>query len=128
MVHRSTVIAKARLAGYDDFYENHWYEPFENMQWSWRLPGTGKQEIEKQMKAWGNGARAEVYVKWKGRDSGAHVFVAENYNGVIKYICPQTGNNDYSSCFQDVRDGSAGIARIDNLKPSKWITDCCDPA
>lgn len=119
------VQAKEKIKSNDDFAENHWHEAFENIQWTWKLPGTGKRAIEKQMKAWGNGARAEIYVAWKG--GGAHVFIAENDNGVIKYICPQSGRKDYSYRFQDVCDGTAGIARIDNLKPSKWITHCCEP-
>ena len=121
------VVAKPCLRVNDDFADNHWKEPFENMQWHWNLPGSGEREIERLMRSWGSGARAEVYVAWQGRDSGAHVFIAENDNGVIKYICPQSGNKDSSSFFQSAKHGFTGIARIDNLKPSRWILECCEP-
>lgn len=46
--------------------------------------------IEKSMKSFGNGARAEVYVQWK--NGGAHVFVAEQIGNATVFIAPQSGS------------------------------------
>jgi hypothetical protein len=54
-------------------------------------------ELEKQVEAWGENARAQVVVAWKG--GGGHTFVVENVNGKAVLIDPQTNKqrpvNDY---------------------------------
>ena len=102
----------------------HWREIFDGAIWE-RCNGTGKARIETLMASWGDGARAEVYVAWKGRNSGVHVFVAENRNGTVHYLDPQSGNADVSHYFKRVKIGSTQVARIDNLQPSQWMTHCC---
>lgn len=91
----------------------------------WALAGSGKRDIERLMKEWGDGARAEVGVTWKGANSG-HVFVAENIGGKIVFIDPQSGEMDVSWYFSRVRSQQTRVWRIDNLKPSEWIEECCE--
>ena len=86
--------------------------------------GSGLQEIKKQMAAWGDGARAEVFVVWKNGD--AHVFVAEQINGETVFIDPQNHSADASKYFESVLKGFTSILRIDNNNPADVILDCCD--
>lgn len=86
-------------------------------------------KMEAQMASWGDGARAVVRVKWKGRNSG-HVFIAEQIGGRTVYIDPQSGKydfnvNDYLS--QAVKKGTR-LMRIDDLEPSDLILDCAKKA
>lgn len=90
-----------------------------------RCGGSGKKKCDSLMKQWGDGARAEVYVSWKGRNSGAHVFVAENRGGKVVYIDPQTGSENATGYFKNAQIGRTMIARLDGLSPSKLIDDCC---
>jgi hypothetical protein len=91
----------------------------------WGLAGSGKRDIERLLKEWGEGARAEVGVTWKGANSG-HVFVAENIGGKVVFIDPQSGEMDVSWYFSRVRSHQTRVWRIDNLKPSEWIEECCE--
>jgi len=108
-----------------DYLARHSAEAFEDAQVHWGLAGTGKRDIEKLLKEWGDGARAEVGVTWKGANSG-HVFVAENIGGKIHYIDPQSGEMDVSWYFSNVRTQRTRVWRIDNLRPSEWIEKCCE--
>ena len=76
------------------------------------------------MKKWGNGSRAELYVKWSGKNSGAHVYVAENVGGKVVFRDPQTGDAIAVPFTTLVEKGKTEICRIDNLKPSKLILEC----
>ncbi len=92
--------------------------------------GSGKTRCDELMRRWGDGARAEVYVKWhKTRlmkaDPGAHVFIAENRGGEIVYIDPQTGREHVEGYFKKAERGFTMIARIDKLEPSHRIDGCC---
>ena len=95
-----------------------WNRPFKGMQWR---QGPSRNRIETVMASWGDGARAEVYVKWV--DGASHVFVAEQKNGHTAFIDPQTGNADCSSYFTKIVDSSTMFARIDNLEPIDEIDD-----
>lgn len=55
-----------------------------------------RKNVEEQMAAWGDGARAEVRVAWKGANGSGHVFVAEQVNGKTVFIDPQSGKTDYN--------------------------------
>ena len=76
------------------------------------------------MKKFGNGSRAEVYVKWENRDL-AHVFVAENINGHILFHDPQSRRKEISYYFSFANKGETFVCRIDNLKFSDYIKQCC---
>ena len=111
----------------DSFTEEHWSVAFENPQIESVFVGSGKTDIIKRMKEWGDGSRCEVYVQWEC--SGAHVFVAENRNGVIHFLDPQTGELDVEYYFDEVRNGLTKFARIDNLEPNEaFIKLCCKEA
>lgn len=97
-----------------------WYSDlFDNIRW-YSARGDGRMDIELLMDNWGDGARAEVYVKW---DTGySHVFVAEQANGKTYFIDPQTGSTDCGDYFSRVEYGETMFARIDNLS----VTDAID--
>ena len=76
-------------------------------------------QVKKEIENAPDGARYGIYVKWKGRKSGAHVFVAEKENGVVRYLDPQAGRNDVSEYFRIGSPGKFGYLRMDDKK----ITD-----
>ena len=76
------------------------------------------------MKNFGNGSRAKIYVKWRGRNE-AHVFVAENIEGKILFLDPQSGKEDVSHYFAFAEKCYMHMCRIDNLKFSDYIKQCC---
>lgn len=61
-----------------------------------------------------DGSRFSIYVRWKGRNSGAHVFVAEKENGVVRYLDPQSGKTNAESHFSRGKKGCFGIFRMDD--------------
>lgn len=119
------VIAKPRITSGKDETADKWTDIFNNAKWIRCNSGSGVQQIQKQMKAWGDGARAEVYVAWKGGGS-AHVFVAEQVDGKTVFIDPQPGSMDCKDYFKHVRSGYTMVCRIDNLNPSELIAECCE--
>lgn len=102
-----------------------WRDIFDNATWE-STSGTGQRRIERLMEEWGDGSRAQIYVKWKGRNTGAHVFVAERIDGETRYVDPQSGSQDASGYFGMVRTGSTRICRLDTLQPSDAIMECCE--
>lgn len=56
----------------------------------------------------------EVYCGWKGRNKGAHVFLAEVSGGKVRYFDPQSGKDDVSSYVNAMRPGMVGVIRIDD--------------
>lgn len=89
------------------------------------LKGNGKTELNDLMQDWGDGARAEVFVLW-GNSNRGHVFVAENYNGKIIYVDPQTGKYgaDVEEYFNHVQLDSVFTMRIDDKQFTNWVFDC----
>ena len=75
-----------------------------------------------KMNEYGDGARAIVYVVWKGGKS-AHVFIAEQEGIGTIFLDPQTGMYvDIDQYMGAAIKGRTMISRIDNLKPNKqWI-------
>lgn len=76
--------------------------------------GQTEAAVKKELAAAPDGARYAIYVKWKGRGSSAHVFIAEKSNGNIQYTDPQTGNMDASSYFSNGTRGRFGFFRMDD--------------
>lgn len=85
--------------------------------------GTGQQTIVDKMTEWGDGSRAQVVVVWRGVPSG-HTFIAENDHGVVRFIDPQTGDEDVSRYFNRVENNHTMFCRIDDLVPSDLILEC----
>lgn len=85
-----------------------------------------RQNIESQMAAYGDGARAIVRVVWQSR--GGHVFIAEQVNGQTQFIDPQSGKRDVSYYFGKgmISSGYTHILRIDDKKFTDLIFDCLE--
>ena len=108
------------------------YEPFG----AWvdpdvrRATGTGLEDIESAMGEWGDGARAQVVVKWNGEDAG-HTFVAEQEDGRTLFVDPQDPSVDARAYFglkngkPLIEEGSVSFCRTDTLQPSSRIFDAC---
>lgn len=83
-------------------------------------------KVNDQMKAWGDGARAIVRIRWnKTADVGGHVFIAEMENGKINFVDPQNGSADASSYFSMTSGKGLYCMRIDNLDFTDKIHLCC---
>lgn len=122
------VTAKPRIFDREDVAANQWHRAFVGQRFVQCYEGTGRRELEKRMAEWGDGARAEVYVRWKGHgQASSHVFVAEQANGKTHYYDPQTGNTNAAWYFKEVRPHSTSVARIDNLTPDPaLIKEYCE--
>ena len=108
----------------DGFAQDNWDKAFKNAIVQEGFAGSGKAEVINRMKLFGDGARAEVYVAWQ--DGAAHVFVAENRNGKIHFLDPQTGELDVEYYFEHVLSGLTKLLRMDNLETDeKNIKWCC---
>lgn len=85
-------------------------------QVSWQAFTLSQTEaaVKKELAAAPDGARYAIYVRWKGRGNGAHVFVAEKSGGVVHYMDPQTGAMDASSHFANGSKGRFGYFRMDD--------------
>lgn len=88
----------------DDFANNHWKETFKDISLEENLPSTGRSYIIQRRQKFGDGSRTEVYIAWNFDDS-FHVFVAENMNGAICFLDPQTGELDAEYYFDNVENG-----------------------
>ncbi len=84
----------------------------------------GYGQIRDLMRQWGDGARCQIVVCWDGIQSG-HTFVAEQVDEETRFYDPQIGDEEVSWYFSQVKEGRTKVARIDNVKPSKYITECC---
>lgn len=69
-------------------------------------------EVKKELTAAPDGARYSVYIAWKGRSGGAHVFIAEKQGNTIRYVDPQNGKSDVSSYF--LQGKRFGLFRLDD--------------
>lgn len=76
--------------------------------------GRTAESIKKEIASAPDGARYAVYVKWKGRNHSAHVFIAEKDGGAVRYLDPQTGKDDVEYYFSSGRNGKFGIFRFDD--------------
>ncbi len=80
-------------------------------------------EIKRQMRQWGDGARAEIYVRWKNRAIG-HVFVAEQKDGKTYFYDPQNIKRNPERFFTMCMKGFTSYTRIDTLKVTDLILKC----
>jgi hypothetical protein len=108
------VTAKPKPTGENKYYGS---EPFVNaagnpVHYSFRQT---EAAVKRELNAAPDGARYGIYIKWKGHNNDAHVFVAEKIAGGVNYFDPQNGNMDVSAYFADGRRGRFGFLRMDNL-------------
>ena len=87
-----------------------------------------RADIETQMAAWGDGARAQVCCYWKG--GHAHTFFAVQEKGKTVFIDPQSNTIGYDPFPQISTRSRAAFrcnefARIDNLEFSDKIKIAC---
>lgn len=106
----------------NDYLCRHPFDVWENPDVT-RTAGSGKESIVERMSEWGDGARAQIVVVWRGVPSG-HTFIAENVGGEVRFIDPQTGDEDVSRYFNRVADNQTLFCRIDDLTPSDYILQC----
>lgn len=85
-------------------------------QASWQAFTLSQTEaaVKRELAAAPEGARYAIYVKWKGRGAGAHVFIGEKSGGVVRYMDPQNGAMDASSYFANGSKGRFGYFRMDD--------------
>lgn len=100
------------------------YEGSELINCSSNTRRSVEKKIRENMKAWGDGARAIVRVRWKG--GGGHVFIAEQRKGKTLFMDPQNGNNDVREYFKYAKKDGTHIMRVDNLEFTDRIKDCCE--
>lgn len=81
-----------------------------------------QKAVEKQMAAWGEGARAVVNITYKGGRYG-HVFIAERRNGQTLFIEPQAykyqkpSTGYLSALSSHIVMSRTNLMRIDNMQP-----------
>lgn len=86
----------------------HWREAFKGVR---EISCAGRDEAEATAKAWGDGGCGIVYVDWG--DGRGHAFIAENINGVVHFMDPQTGEYNVERYFSSAVPGMTTIMRID---------------
>ena len=77
-----------------------------------------KDQVFNELAQAPDGARYSIYIKWKNNNS-SHVFVAEKVKDVVKYVDPQSGNNDVSEFFNRGTEGRYGFFRMDDKDVTK---------
>jgi hypothetical protein len=85
------------------------------------------EEIANALLKDGDGARYEIRVGWK--NGGGHFFVAENHNGIIRFIDPQDGSldDDVKEYFTRSKPSGCWWIRIDNRELDPEIMkDLCE--
>ena len=89
-----------------------------------------KSGVEKKMKEWGNGARAEIRIGWSRRKFG-HVFFAVQENGNTHYVDPQHPQSNASAYFaraaKSGRNAKHWILRTDNNEFTEEAKRCFQP-
>ena len=118
----ATVDKNGKMATEDKLYTS-WNKVFKGakLHHCWGNDG-GLAAITAKMNDWGDGAVAEVMVRWKNAE--AHVFVVEHIGGKIRFVDPQTGNIDCVNYFTNAVNGATMIMRRDNLEPTDLIEEC----
>ena len=84
-----------------------------------------QENIERQMRLFGNHSRAIVKVRWPHRAKG-HLFMAENIEDVIYFVDPQTGDDDVSWYFQYIDPNYVAIMRTDCVRFTGLVRQCCE--
>lgn len=133
---RQTVLHRGRIVGddKDELYSGidrtndaeFFFPTFKDAQ---PISYRREEDIEAKMREWGDGSRAQITCKWKGRKSGGHTFMVVQENGKTRFIDPQTGSEDCAWYFRDIkRDRKYNFfARIDNLFMNDRMKLCCKP-
>lgn len=119
---------------YADGKEHYWHEVFNKKaevmtagtNWKtsgafWGIKGhtvpvNTAGQIEKQMKNWGDGARATLVVAWKGRNARAHILNVVNKGGKVIAVDTQDGTTpSLKRLMSDTRKNWNALTRVDNI-------------
>lgn len=102
----------------NDSVADSWSHLFKDQEWR-SVGGDDREEallnLEAEIKLGERGSRYAITLWWQGQ-RGGHTFVAENVNGTVKYIDPQSGNTEYSSWMDRFSPSDVRVSRIDNLE------------
>lgn len=113
------------LKGQDKAADN-WDRIMEGQTWErvGKTQNQVKNGLLDKMAEYGDGARAAIYVSWKGKRS-AHVFTAEQQNGGTVFLDAQTHQYvDISLYLSHASPSKTKISRLDNLQPTELINEC----
>ena len=119
---------------YADGKEHQWHEVFNKKSeimpvgTNWRtagcvwgikghtVPVNTAGQIEKQMKNWGDGARATLVVAWKGRNAKSHILNVVNKGGKVIAVDTQDGTTpSLKRLMGDTRRNWNALTRVDNI-------------
>ena len=102
----------------NDSVADSWSHLFKDQEWR-SVGGDDREEallnLEAEIKLGESGSRYAVTLWWQDQRAG-HTFVAENVNGNVRYIDPQTGNTEFSSWMDRFSPSDVRVSRIDNLE------------
>ena len=73
-------------------------------------------QIEKEMKSYGDGSRATLMVAWKGRGNSGHIMNVVNKGGQVFCADSQTGKTFKVSDVLSVAKKGSALTRVDDLK------------
>ena len=113
----------AKPAPDDDILGLIFEKIFVDMKWQTCSNGSGMDDIKEYMKKCGDGSRAEISLQTY---EGAHLFMAEQHNGITYFIDPQNYKADAKKYFEKILIAPTRVCRIDNLKFSELIRECCE--
>lgn len=90
-----------------------------------KTSGNGLKEIVETVTNAPEGSRFEVAITFKSTKNTGHVFVAENHNGKVSFLDPQSGSVIKEELFDFVMDDKTLFWRIDDADFSdRCITSC----
>lgn len=126
-----SVIAKPRILSRTDplpYMTNPfgWPAVYKNHKLESCAADTGelaKKKIEALMKSYGDKSRAIVKVDWFMQSKG-HLFIAENQNGVVYFVDPQTGSLDVAWYFHYINPRSVVLMRTDQADFTDLVNLC----
>lgn len=113
----------AKPAPDDDILGLIFEKIFVDMKWETCPNGSGMDDIREYMKKCGNGARAEISLQ---TCDGSHLFMAEQHNGITYFIDPQNYKANADLYFKKILIAPTRVCRIDDLKFSELIRECCE--
>lgn len=126
-----------RMRGYDviakpaifppevDEIHKHVYNIFKGMELKDCAAG-GIEDVNRYMRAWGNGSRAELFIRWTNNSGvliGAHILAVVQENGHTRFIDPQNGVTDVLGWLAGKKIAEL---QLDNLQVSNYILDCVE--
>ena len=97
-------------------------DPTTGQSRDWTATGS-ESATSDAVKGFGDGARAIVWIGYAG--GGGHFFIAENMDGQVRFLDPQSGEVDVNSHFKLADSGKVAVLRIDdqepNMNPMKYL-------